>query len=96
MNYSNHVGIIGSGISGLTLGCCLLKFGIDCVIFEKSNEISKHGAGISISRNALKILDSPAYDSSTIKEDFEFVANKLDITVSELEDNGLTKRPFQK
>ncbi len=57
MNYSNHVGIIGSGISGLTLGCCLLKFGIDCVIFEKSNEISKHGAGISISRNALKILD---------------------------------------
>jgi len=57
MDYSNHVGIIGSGISGLTLGCCLLKFGIECVIFEKSNEISEHGAGISISRNALKILD---------------------------------------
>ena len=71
MNYSNHVGIIGSGISGLTLGCCLLKFGIDCVIFEKSNEISKHGAGISISRNALKILDRLDLINSFKEESFQ-------------------------
>ena len=71
MNYSNNVGIIGSGISGLTLGCCLLKFVIDCVIFEKLNEISKHGAGISISRNALKILDRLDLINSFKEESFQ-------------------------
>ena len=57
MNFSNHIGIIGSGISGLTLAYALKKIGIDVVLFERSKEVSEYGAGISISRNALKILD---------------------------------------
>ncbi len=57
MNFSNHIGIIGCGISGLTLAYALKKFGLDVILFEKSKEISEYGAGISISRNALKILD---------------------------------------
>jgi salicylate hydroxylase len=55
-NLHNHIAIIGSGIAGLTLGCALKSFGIDAVIFERSKDISEYGAGISISRNGLKII----------------------------------------
>jgi len=34
---------------------------------------------------ALKELETPAYDPETIKQDFEFIANKLGITVEELQ-----------
>ena len=57
MNYTHHIGIIGAGISGLTLACALKKFGIETIIFEKSKNISQYGAGISISRNGLGILN---------------------------------------
>ena len=54
--YHNHIAIIGAGISGLALGCILQEARIPVVIFEKSNEISNYGAGISISPNGIKIL----------------------------------------
>jgi salicylate hydroxylase len=53
----NHIGIIGGGISGLTLGCALLKGGIPAIIFEKMPEETSHGAAISLSSNALRLLD---------------------------------------
>jgi len=56
-NLSNRVGIIGGGIAGLTLGCTLLKEGIPSVIFEQSSEEKSHGAAISLSQNALRLLD---------------------------------------
>ena len=56
-NYSDHIGIVGGGIAGLTLGCALLKEGIPAVIFEKSPEETSHGAAISLSQNALRLLD---------------------------------------
>ena len=56
MDYSGHIGIIGGGIAGLTLGCSLLKEGIPAVIFEKSPEETSHGAAISLSSNALCLL----------------------------------------
>ena len=56
-NLSNRVGIIGGGIAGLTLGCTLLKEGIPAVIFEQSSKEKSHGAAISISQNALRLLD---------------------------------------
>ncbi|MDC1421166.1 FAD-dependent monooxygenase [Gammaproteobacteria bacterium] len=56
-NLSNRVGIIGGGIAGLTLGCTLLKEGIPAVIFEQSSEEKSHGAAISLSLNALRLLD---------------------------------------
>ena len=33
---------------------------------------------------ALKILESPAHDLNTIDEDFKYIANKLDISIDEL------------
>ena len=45
-DYSSHIAVIGSGISGLSLGCVLKQAGIPVVIFEKSSTASEHGAGI--------------------------------------------------
>ena len=56
MDYSGHIGIIGGGIAGLTLGCSLLKEGIPAIIFEKFPEKTSHGAAISLSSNALCLL----------------------------------------
>ena len=53
-DFSDHIGIIGAGISGLALGCTLAKEGHSSIIFEKNNELGSHGAGISISRNGQK------------------------------------------
>ena len=56
-NYSKHIAILGGGIAGLSLGCTLLKEGIPAVIFEKMSEETSHGAAISLSSNALRLLD---------------------------------------
>ena len=56
-DYRKHIGIIGGGIAGLTLGCALLKQGIPAIIFEKMSEETSHGAAISLSFNALCLLD---------------------------------------
>ena len=55
-DYSKHIAIIGAGISGLALGCILKKANIPVVIFEKSNDVSDYGAGISISLNGIRVL----------------------------------------
>ena len=55
-NYSSHIGIIGGGIAGLTVGCALRLQRINTVVFERAEEISEYGAGISISPNALRPL----------------------------------------
>ena len=55
-DYSKHIAIIGAGISGLALGCILKKANIPVVIFEKSNDVSDYGAGISISPNGIRVL----------------------------------------
>ena len=55
-DYSNHIAIVGAGISGLALGIILQKNRIPCVIFEKSEKINEYGAGISISPNGLVVL----------------------------------------
>ena len=51
------IGIIGGGISGLTLGCVLKGYGKECIIFERSSVLSEHGAGLSLTPNACKILN---------------------------------------
>lgn len=56
-DYSGYIGIIGGGIAGLTLGCALLKESIPVIIFEKSSEETSFGAAISLSSNALRLLD---------------------------------------
>ena len=83
--YSNHIAIIGSGISGLVLGNTLIKNNIPCIIFEKYPSTSEYGAGISISRNGqnvldeLKVLDKLKSKSGTPKKVF-FYSNCKEIT----------------
>ena len=55
VDYANHIAIIGGGISGLTLGCVLKNAKIPVIIFEKSNDVSGYGAGISISPNGIRL-----------------------------------------
>jgi salicylate hydroxylase len=55
-NYTNHIAIIGAGISGLALACILKEANIPVVVFEKSSDVSDYGAGISISPNGIKVL----------------------------------------
>ena len=57
-DYSNHIAIVGAGISGLALGIILQRNKIPCIIFEKSEKISEYGAGISISPNGLAVLNN--------------------------------------
>ena len=57
-NCSEHIGIIGGGIAGLSLGCTLLKEGIPVVIFEKMSEETSHGAAISLSSCLLYTSDA--------------------------------------
>ena len=56
-DFSSYIGIIGGGISGLTLGCTLKKYRINTVIFEKESHLHDEGAGISISPNGLIALE---------------------------------------
>ena len=64
-NYSSHIGIVGGGIAGLTVGCALRLQGINTIVFERADEVSEYGAGISISPNALRPLQKLG-----IKDDF--------------------------
>ena len=51
------IGIVGAGISGLTLACLLKKnTNYDISIFEKDNLKFKNINGIQISPNAFRIL----------------------------------------
>ena len=82
--YHNHIAIIGAGISGLALGCILQEARIPVVIFEKSNEVSNYGAGISISPNGIKILKNlkiyqDVYEQSSNPKKAVYFSNKIKI-----------------
>jgi len=83
-DYSDHIAIIGAGISGLALGCILQEARIPVVIFEKSNEVSNYGAGISISPNGIKILKNlkiykDVYEQSSNPKKAVYFSNKIKI-----------------
>jgi len=50
--------IIGAGIGGLTTAIALEKQGIDIEIYEKSDAISAVGAGLSLWKNAIFVLEA--------------------------------------
>jgi len=58
------------------------KFGYDTRKVQYSSLIL---TGQMTREDALEKLKNPAYDKETIKHDFEYIANKLDITVAELQ-----------
>ena len=53
---TENLSIIGGGIAGLMLGCVAKINGRHCKIYEKSESLSVHGAGISLSPNTTKIF----------------------------------------
>lgn len=54
-----HVAIVGAGIAGLTLALCLSRIGWRATLIEQAEEPGDVGAGIQLSPNATRILDSP-------------------------------------
>ncbi|MEA3215053.1 MAG: hypothetical protein QOJ19_1209 [Acidimicrobiia bacterium] len=51
-----RVGIVGAGIGGLTAALCLLRVGVEVVVFEQATTLGEVGAGIQISPNASRVL----------------------------------------
>ncbi|KAH7388933.1 hypothetical protein BKA64DRAFT_125359 [Cadophora sp. MPI-SDFR-AT-0126] len=55
---SLKITIVGAGLGGLITATCLAQSGHQVQVLEASQELSEVGAGIQISPNALRILDS--------------------------------------
>ena len=92
-NFFNHIGIIGGGISGLTLGCTLRKYGINTVIFEKQPYNHKESAGISISPNGIVALDLLDLKNELEKNSYKSPKTILkynDLTLLEMNTNVFT------
>lgn len=49
--------IVGAGIGGLTLAAICDQVGISCKVLERTETLQPVGAGISLSPNALRVLD---------------------------------------
>ncbi|OJD24681.1 hypothetical protein ACJ73_03955 [Blastomyces percursus] len=57
MEVPQHVAIVGGGLSGLSLALALQKVNIPCTVYEARDESYEAGGGITLSPNALRILD---------------------------------------
>ncbi len=53
---SKQIVVIGAGIGGLTTALCLKHFGINASVYERSNGVTKAGAGIQLSPNANRVF----------------------------------------
>jgi salicylate hydroxylase len=53
-----NIAIIGAGIGGLSAAACLLKRGHAVSVYEQANALGEVGAGIQMSANATKVLNS--------------------------------------
>ena len=56
MSAVQKVGIVGSGIGGLTLAALLADAGLDVEVLEKAAGPSVLGSGITLQGNALRVL----------------------------------------
>jgi salicylate hydroxylase len=69
--------IVGAGIGGLTAAAALLKGGHRVRVFEQAAQLGEVGAGIQMSANAVKVLDSlglrAAFEPTAVRpKAFEF------------------------
>lgn len=72
-----NIAIVGAGIGGLTAAAALLQRGHRVQVFEQAPVLSEIGAGIQMSANAVKVLDSlglrPAFEAQAVRPlAFEF------------------------
>src|SRR5215470_1413438 len=49
--------IVGAGPTGLSLGCQLLRYGIDFIIVEKNEAITPYSKAIGVHARTLEIFD---------------------------------------
>ena len=71
INSIKPIAIIGAGISGLATGITLARQGIDSIIFERDEALSKNGSGTTISKNALVLLERLGVLDQLQKESFK-------------------------
>ncbi|AOT07672.1 FAD-dependent oxidoreductase [Pseudoalteromonas luteoviolacea] len=57
MQNTRRIAIIGAGIAGLSMAIFATQQGFDVEVFEKQNEISQIGAGVTLWPNAMYVLD---------------------------------------
>jgi hypothetical protein len=50
--------ISGGGVGGLTLALCLLKYGMDVTVYEKTAKFARFGGPIQFASNALSVLQT--------------------------------------
>ena len=84
------IGIIGAGIAGLTLGCLLKQNSIECEIFERSNDVTKFGAGISLTQNA----QFPLKDINVLDDIREAGCESIDIVWRETNGKVIRNMPL--
>ena len=70
MGAPRTVYIAGAGIAGLTLALALAKFGLQVVVLERNAAVSEFGAGLQISANARKVLDSLGLSQAIAERSF--------------------------
>jgi salicylate hydroxylase len=65
--------VVGAGIGGLTCALALLQRGIDVEVYEQATELREIGAGVQISANGTRVLNSlglaHALDACSVRPD---------------------------
>ena len=73
MSRADPVLIVGAGIGGLTCALALLQRGIDVEVYEQATELREIGAGVQISANGTRVLNSlglaHALDACSVRPD---------------------------
>lgn len=67
-NTVTDVLIVGGGIGGLTLAAICRQLKISYLVLERGEEITPQGAGISLSPNALRVLDQLGIYEAIVNE----------------------------
>lgn len=62
--------ISGAGIGGLTTALCLVHFGHEVVVLERSSALHEVGTGIQISPNAMKVFKALNMDNDLLEPGF--------------------------
>ncbi|QYB00171.1 FAD-dependent monooxygenase (plasmid) [Rhodococcus sp. USK10] len=52
------VAVCGAGLGGLTAALALQQRGVDVTLYEQTRQLSEVGAGLQLSANAIRVLDS--------------------------------------
>jgi salicylate hydroxylase len=69
-----RIAIVGGGIGGLTLAIALQRHGIECDIYEQTNELREVGAAVALSANAMRFYEKWGLEKAFADAAFEVTA----------------------